>query len=171
MNIQDIKFIYEYNYWASGKILEAASKVTQEQWLAPAEFPFGSSRGGSLRSTLLHIVDAEYGWRGFFEDKKFNEDLNPDDFPEFDSLEKRFKEEEKALRACLDRLTDEELNAHVTYTNDEGVLRDRILWHCLLHVVNHGTQHRSEAAALLTGYNASPGDLDFTLYLIESGNS
>jgi uncharacterized damage-inducible protein DinB len=34
-------------------------------------------------------------------------------------------------------------------------------------VVNHGTQHRSEAAALLTGYNASPGDLDFVLFLYE----
>ena len=43
--------------------------------------------------------------------------------------------------------------------------RDRILWHCLYHVVNHGTQHRSEAAALLTDYGSSPGDLDFTLFL------
>ncbi|MBC7877461.1 MAG: DinB family protein [Anaerolineales bacterium] len=171
MNIQDIKFIYEYNYWANGKILEAASKVTQEQFLSSAEFPFGSSRGGSLLGTILHIVDAEYGWRGFFEDKKFNEDLNPDDFLTLELLEKKFQEEEKSMRGCLNSLTDEDLNSHITYTNDEGILRDRILWHCMLHVVNHGTQHRSEAAALLTRYNASPGDLDFTLFLIESGNS
>ena len=171
MNIQDIKFIYEYNYWANGKILEAASKVPQEQFVSPAEFPFGSSRGGSLRGTILHIVDAEYGWRGFFEAKKFNEDLNPDDFLTLELLEKKFQEEEKFMRACLNRLTDADMASHLKYTNDEGVLRDRILWHCLLHVVNHGTQHRSEAAALLTRYNASPGDLDFTLFLIESGNS
>ncbi len=42
MNIQDIQFIYEYNYWANGKILAACLRmVTQEQFLAPAEFPFG----------------------------------------------------------------------------------------------------------------------------------
>ncbi len=166
MNIQDIQFIYEYNYWASGKIIDAASKVVDDQFIAPSEFPMGA-----LRRTMLHIVDAEYGWRGFFETRKFNEDLNPDDFPTFESLEKKFQEEEKAMRACLNRLTDEDVNSHITYTNDEGILRDRILWHCLLHVVNHGTQHRSEAAALLTRYNASPGDLDFTLFLIENGNS
>jgi uncharacterized damage-inducible protein DinB len=171
MNIQDIKFIYEYNYWANKKILEAAAKVTQEQWLAPAEFPFGRDRGGSLRSTILHIVDAEFGWRGFFEFKKFGDDLNTDDYPTQQTLEKKFMEEETSMRAWLNRITDEDVNAKVTYTNDEGILRTRTLWHCLHHVVNHGTQHRSEAAGLLTEYKASPGDLDFTLFLIESGNS
>jgi uncharacterized damage-inducible protein DinB len=166
MNVADIKFIYEYNYWANKKILEAAEKVPEAQFLATAEFPFGG-----LHNTMLHVVDAEYGWRGFFEFKKFNEDLKPEDFPTWAALERKFQEEEEAMRAWLGGLTDEDVNAHVTYTNDEGVLRNRILWHCLNHVVNHGTQHRSEAAALLIRYDTSPGDLDFTLYLIESGNS
>jgi len=34
-----------------------------------------------------------------------------------------------------------------------------------VHVVNHGTQHRSESAALLMRFGRSPGDMDFTLYL------
>jgi uncharacterized damage-inducible protein DinB len=45
--------------------------------------------------------------------------------------------------------------------------RGEFVWHCLLHVVNHGTQHRSEAAALLTEYGSSPGDLDVTMFLNE----
>ena len=39
------------------------------------------------------------------------------------------------------------------------------LWGMMSHIVNHGTQHRSEVAALLTGYGYSPGDLDLIFYL------
>jgi uncharacterized damage-inducible protein DinB len=43
-----------------------------------------------------------------------------------------------------------------------------VLWHLLVHVLNHGTQHRSEAALLLTSYGQSPGDLDLILFLRET---
>jgi len=42
-----------------------------------------------------------------------------------------------------------------------GAIRERVVWHILLEVIIHATQHRSEAAALLTSYGQSPGDLDF----------
>ena len=35
----------------------------------------------------------------------------------------------------------------------------------MLHQVNHATQHRSEVAAMLTGFGHSPGWLDLIRYL------
>ena len=38
------------------------------------------------------------------------------------------------------------------------------VWQMLAHVVNHGTQHRAEAAAILTQVGRSPGDLDLFFF-------
>ncbi|MGZ9221207.1 MAG: DinB family protein [Anaerolineales bacterium] len=43
-----------------------------------------------------------------------------------------------------------------------------MLWHAMAHLVNHGTQHRSEAAAMLTDFGHSPGDVDMLYFLNES---
>ena len=47
--------------------------------------------------------------------------------------------------------------------DDEGVPFTGMLQ----HVVNHGTQHRSEAAAILTQAGRSPGELDLITFLEE----
>ena len=167
MNIQDILLIYEYNYWANKRILAQCKNVTWEQFIAPAEFPFGG-----LRGTVVHILDAEFGWRTFFQRGDWSApDLKETEFPNIAALQERWDQEEKEMRAYLATLHDEDMNVHRRYTTAEGVQRDRILWHCLVHVVNHGTQHRSEAAALLTRFNQSPGDLDFTVFLNETKRS
>lgn len=165
MNLNDILFMFEYNYWANEKILSACKNVTQEQFLAPADYPFGG-----LRGTLVHLVDGERIWRVLFETSKAteDEDLIAEDFPTFELLEKKFQEEEKLLRVYLNLLKDEDMNSHLIYPVGEGIIRDRILWHCFYHLVNHGTQHRAEAAALLTSYGSSPGDLDVTVFLNET---
>lgn len=163
MNIRDVLLLFEYNYWANQRILAVSGRVTQEQFTAPASFPYGG-----LHGTLFHILESEFAWRTFFQNNNWDApDLNLQDFPDFASLHERWTEEEKEMRAYLSTLKDEDLNGHRYYATNEGDARDRILWHCLVHVVNHGTQHRSEAAALLTDYDCSPGDLDFTRFLNE----
>ena len=162
MNIKDILLLYEYNDWANKKILAASANITPEQFAAPASFPYGG-----LHGTLLHTLDSEWGWRALFQKIEAASDLLPTDYPSLSAIETRWREEESAMRAYLASLNDEDMESHLRYTTDTGIHRDRILWHCLLHVVNHGTQHRSEAAALLTDYGQSPGDLDFTVFLNE----
>jgi uncharacterized damage-inducible protein DinB len=162
VNIRDILTLYDYNYWATRRILAASVQVSREQFLAPTAHSFAS-----LRGTLVHTLDTEYGWRMLCQHQTLTVDMDEVAFPSFDALEQRWNEEEGAMRDYLARLSDDDLTDYVRYTTDSGQKRERVLWHCLLHVVNHGTQHRSEAAAILTGYGHSPGDLDFTVFLNE----
>jgi len=64
-------------------------------------------------------------------------------------------------------LTEEMLNSTIHYVIP-GALRKRVVWHILLDLIIHATQHRSEAAALLTSYGQSPGDFDFIMFMNES---
>ena len=123
-----------------------------------------------MHGALVHTLEAEYFWRILITENRFAEELTAADLPTLADIENRWREEQAAMRAYLTGLSDADLTHIVSYTNDEGVLRERVLWHCLAHVVNHGTQHRSECAAMLTEFGHSPGDLDFTRFLNEVGN-
>jgi uncharacterized damage-inducible protein DinB len=162
MNKQDILILYRYNQWANAKILIAASNVTQDQYLADATFPHGG-----LRGTLVHTLFAEWIWRKRWERTSPNMRLRPEEFPTFESLHLRWAEEEKLLMAFVDGLTDARLEQHFDYTSTEGTRYKRILWHAMAHLVNHGTQHRSEAAAMLTDFGHSPGEVDLIYFLSE----
>jgi len=59
-------------------------------------------------------------------------------------------------------------NTTVYYQSTQGQPYQNTLWHLLVHVVNHGTQHRSEVAMVLTGLGYSPGDLNMLIYFRQS---
>ena len=94
MNIQDIHLIYEYNYWANHKILDASRNVPDEQFTAPASFPYGG-----LHGTLLHILEAEWSWRALFQKIEGASELLPADYPNLSAIETRWREEETAMSA------------------------------------------------------------------------
>ncbi len=162
MNKQDILLLYKYNQWSSAKILNAAANATEEQFLAAAPFPHGG-----LRGTLVHALFAEWIWRHRWEGVSPTHRLKPEDFPTFESLRQRWAEEEVLLMKFVESLTDETLKEEFSYTSTEGKPYKRILWQAMAHVVNHGTQHKTEAAAILTDFGHSPGDIDMIWFLSE----
>lgn len=163
MNKSDILLLYKYNQWSSNKILEAASKVTSEQFLAPAAFPHGG-----LRSTLVHALFAQWIWRQRWEGTSPSIRLKPEDFPTFEALRTRWNEEDELLMTFVENVTEERLNTKFSYKATDGTPHERILWQAMAHLINHGTQHKTEAAALLTDFGQSPGDIDMILYFIEN---
>lgn len=159
MKVEEIKLYFSYNEWANNRILDAAESVSSEQLTTPNELGWGS-----LRGALVHILDAEYGWFSFLFGGEDEGLMDPDSFADLAALRERWQKQNAITRRCLDSLTDEDLTR--VHTSERGGKKyEWILWQTLVHVVNHGTQHRAECAALLTGFGHSPGDVDFTLFL------
>lgn len=160
MNKNDILTLYDYNYWATARVLKAAANVTPDQFVAP----FNLSHG-SLRGALVHVLAAETVWR-----LRCQAGISPaalpaeNEFPSLEAMRARWAEEESAMRSFLASLTDERLTQKIQYKTTKGAPFENVLWHLLAHVVNHGTQFRSEAAIALTAYGQSPGDLDMLMF-------
>ncbi|HTX78281.1 MAG TPA: DinB family protein [Longilinea sp.] len=156
MKIQDLQFLYEYNYCARDQILQNATKLTPEQFLEPKGYAHGS-----VRNTLVHILSAEWVWR-----VRCQEHISPtsmfsvDEFYTLEKIQQRWLKEEEQMRGYLSQSEEPNLDQIVRYKRLNGETEENILWHLLVHVVNHGTEHRSVLAAELTTYGFSPGDID-----------
>jgi uncharacterized damage-inducible protein DinB len=166
MTKKDIEVLYDYNRWCNGRILGAAAKPTDEQFVAPGTFPHGG-----LRSTLVHALFAEWTWRMRWlgTPPQHGYRFTLEEFPTVAILRARWMTEETELMEFVEALTDQKLNAEIEYTSTEGGRHKRVLWETMAHLVNHGTQHRSEAATMLTALGHSPGDIDLIVYLNEHG--
>ncbi len=161
MNKSEIILLYDYNCWANARVLDAAAGVSQEQFTAPYALSHSS-----LRGALAHTLGTEIMWR-----LRCQEGISPaalvaeSEFSTLAALRRRWEEEERAMRAFLASLEAGALDRPVRYTNTKGKAYETPLWQILVHLVNHGTQFRSEAGVALTAYGCSPGDIDLTVYL------
>ena len=154
--------LYDYDYWANERILRAADKVSDAQFVAPAAFSWGG-----LRGTLVHTLGAEWIWRSRWQGVSPTASLRVDDYPTVAALRARWREEETKMREFIATLTEADLARVVNYSRISSGASAEPLWQLMAHVVNHGTQHRAEAAAILTGLGHSPGDIDLVVFARE----
>jgi uncharacterized damage-inducible protein DinB len=162
MNASDLRVLFAYNAWANARIWRVALQVTAEQFLAD-----NSSSYGSLRGTLVHLLRSQLIWRRRLQGESTEGIPVETDFSTPQALHQAFLAEEPWMRAYLQTLSEEDTQALLDYRNSKGEAYQTVLWQILAHVVNHGTQHRAEAAAMLTDFGFSPGDLDLIVYFRE----
>ena len=150
--------LFAYNDQTNGRILSHAARLNEQQLTAPTEFG-----RGSLFDILLHAMTTEFIWRTLCQEKSIRPAQIPQkkDHDTVDRLQARWAEEQRLMQAYLASLNDEALMAVTTIERWDGTKYDFSIWHMLMQIIMHSMQHRSEAAAILTGYGQSPGDLDF----------
>lgn len=163
-----IRTLYDYSGWANARILDAATSLTLDQLNAP-----GDGAYGSVRETLVHAMSAQWGWLARWQSTRPTVPptgrLDPADFPDVTAIRTRWDEIERATCAYVADVSGDDLDRVVRYVSASGETWAYPLWQQLIHQVNHGTQHRSEVAALLTRYGRSPGELDLLVFIDTPG--
>jgi uncharacterized damage-inducible protein DinB len=157
MQVDEVRFLYAYDRWATRKVLNALDGLAPEVWARPDVV---GERG--LGAILVHHLGASQRWRNGFQESGEEPEPELEPLPTIAELRDRWAAEWAALDAWLPTITD----GFVGYIH-EGVP----VWQMLVHVVNHGTQHRAEAAALLTAEGRSPGELDLIFFAEEQAGA
>jgi uncharacterized damage-inducible protein DinB len=158
MRADEIRFLFAYDRWATRRVLNALGGLDPAVW---ARTDVVGERG--LGSILVHQLGSSQRWRILFEARATDERVKPElePLPSIDELRARWEAEWAAVDAWLHTLTDGSVaNVHDWVP----------VWQLLVHVVNHGTQHRAEAPALLTAEGRSPGELDLFDYAEEQAD-
>ena len=157
-----IRALYNYSTWANQRVLDIAAELSEDQLLED----LGPSHG-SLRNTFVHTMSGQWIWLERWQGTSPPAMLDRADFPDLISIRTRWEEIENDTRQYLDRLEPDQLEMDISYTTTGGTPGAYPLWQLIMQQVNHQTQHRSEAAVMLTNFGHSPGDLDLVVYLSE----
>jgi uncharacterized damage-inducible protein DinB len=164
-----IRTLYGYNRWATGRVLDSAAELTPEQL-----HTVGGAGHGSVRDTLVHLMGTQRGWLSWWDGSLSAQDAyalqtNAADYPDLPAVRGLWESVERQTEAFLAGLTDADAARTYESAMPDGAQFRMVLWHMMFHVANHGTQHRSEVAAMLTGHGHSPGDLDLLHYVFSTG--
>jgi len=162
MQIPDMQILFAYDRWANARLLRAAAGLSAEQYAAEMGGSFGSVRG-----TLGHIVAAEWlylrRWLG----------ESPSALPDWAksadpaTLRRKLDEVEAGQAEFLSSLRPADLARPLRYTNIAGKTLEYPLGDLFVHLVNHSTHHRGQAAALIRQSGAAPPEMDYLSFKSE----
>ena len=158
--LAQIKSLFLYNDWANGHVFEAASALTDDEYVRELGASFGSVSGN-----LAHIVGAQTLWMGRFNSAGGGKLPQVDG--SLDAVRRHNATFHSRLRDYLAFLPESDVSGTVSYVDALGDSHERPLGELLIHVVNHGTHHRAEAAMLLTSLDHAPRQLDYVFFELE----
>ncbi|WP_419948440.1 DinB family protein [Candidatus Palauibacter sp.] len=165
MNPDALGNLLDYHYWARDGVLDAAARLTPEEFRRDLGGSFGS-----VRDTLAHVLSSEWVWCSRWNGVSPPTHLPAADFETAEDLRRRWHEQEARVRGFVERLGAEGADRVIGYTHFDGEPRRASFRHMLQHVVNHASYHRGQVTTKLRQLGADPSrSQDLIAFRLERG--
>ena len=156
LSVDIFKTFIEYHIDMSRQVWESIDQITEEQFLGDDAY----SRG-SIRNLMVHLATTDSNWLAGL--KNIPEDQDPpkkkyEDYPDRATVRAFWDTTAKDISDYAETLTEPELGE-----NPMDIQNPR--WQVLLHIINHGTDHRSTVLQRLHEFGATTFDQDFIMWV------
>ncbi len=156
---QMIKQHIDYNYWAHRRAWACVVALSDDQFTQPLTYS-----QGSIHNQIVHTMWAEEVWLTRMLDQP-QPTYTAADFPTRDSIRTYWDDLEARFRTAIEPLDDAELERPVRYYNSKGTAFEQMIIEIVLHVVNHGMDHRAQTLAMMHTLGAETIDQDVIAFL------
>ena len=151
MNLQDLRTLLDYHYWARDRMFAALEPLTPEQ----ADRDLGNSFR-SIRETVTHLYAAEWAWYSRWQGTSPTALLPADTFADLAGVRRAWSEHEVKMRAYLEELGEAGVDRVIEFKLLSGRPGAAPFWQMQQHVVNHASYHRGQVTTMLRQLGAQP---------------
>jgi uncharacterized damage-inducible protein DinB len=160
MNADAFRHFYEYHFTENRKIWDSyVTQLSDEQFTQDVGYSHGS-----VRNQIVHLMSVDDTWFSALRGVKIPEPLDPAHFDDRKIIRAQLDNVEQNMRDYLARLRDDML---FEKPFAEGEDKDLILWQVLLHVANHGTDHRAQILRLINDLGVETTSQDYIFYVYD----
>lgn len=160
MNAAIMRHLYEYHFAENRKIWDSyVMSLDQNAFTQDVDYSIGS-----VRNHIVHLMSVDDAWFNGLTGKE-HAHLNPADFSDRAKIRAHWDGVEQRMRDYLAALQDDTL-ADKPFTDEED--QDLTVWQVLLHVANHGTDHRAQLLRLLNDLGVKTGPQDYIFYIYDN---
>ncbi len=161
MNANAFRQFYNYHFAENRKIWDICiASLTYEQFTQNVAYSHGS-----VRDQIVHILNADDLW---FSELQYTEPIELIPAANFDDrkvIRAHWDEVEQRMQTYLAQLQDDMLFDKPIKEPEED--KDLFVWQVLLHVANHGTDHRAQLLRVIHDMGIETDAQDFIFYVYD----
>ena len=159
MRVRDLQELYEYGDWANKRLFQVIARLTTDEFTRAVAGSYGS-----IRTTMVHVMSAEWGWLERCGGTARGPRLNPDDYQTVESVVSQWANVERYVREFFAGLTDADLDRLIEYSIGQSEASVMPLGELMHHGAIHAVHHRGQVALLLRLLGYAPGNFDILFY-------
>jgi uncharacterized damage-inducible protein DinB len=161
MNANAFRHFYGYHFAENRNLWDTyITSLSHEQFVQTVGYSHGS-----IRNQIVHLMNVDDTWFSELRGVEIPDSLDSANIDDREIIRAQWDTVEQKMRDYLDHLRDDMLFTKPIAEPQED--KDLILWQVLLHVVNHGTDHRAQLLRSLNDLGVKTVSQDYIFYVYD----